>query len=233
MTALGPVDFLLMLADLLVEVCCLLFLFKNKAFSRYFTLILYLCASIAIGIGRIGIIKTAGFTSDAYLYFYFYSDALLTICLYFVLMTLYSHMFSDMGVSKFVRGGAMLLLAGTAGVSYHMVAASSYQLVTTFVIELGQNLYFVGVLLTYLLWGAMVKLRENRTRLVQLVLSMGVILSAFAGSYALGNLYPSLGLWRYFFPLINMWLPLSWAYTFWKVPEDARLATARVLATNR
>ena len=114
-----------------------------------------------------------------------------TICLYFVLMTLYAHVFSEMGVSKQVRGGAMLLLAGTAGVSYYMVAASSDRLITHFVVELGQNLYFVGVLLTYLLWGAMVKLRENRTRLMQIVLSMGVYLSLFAGSYALGNLYPN------------------------------------------
>jgi hypothetical protein len=233
LTALGPVDYLLLLADLLVEVCCLLFLFRRRAFSQHFTLVLYLSSSIAIGIGRYGIIKTAGFTSNAYLYFYFYSDALLTICMYFVLMSLYSHMFSDMGVSKFVRGGAMLLLAGTAGISYHMVAASTDRLITHFVIELGQNLYFVGVLLTYLLWGAMVKLRENRTRLIQLVLSIGVFLSAFAGSYALGNLYPSFALWRYFFPLLNMWLPLSWAYTFMKVPEDARMATANVLAPNR
>ena len=72
-----------------------------------------------------------------------------TICLYFVLMTLYAHVFSEMGVSKQVRGGAMLLLAGTAGVSYYMVAASSDRLITHFVVELGQNLYFVGVLLTY------------------------------------------------------------------------------------
>ena len=95
----------------------------------------------------------------------------------------------------------MLLLAGTAGISYYMVAASCDRLVTHFVVELGQNLYFVGVVLTYLLWGAMVKLRENRTRLMQLVLSMGVYVSLFAGSYALGESVPGLpGFWRYLFP---------------------------------
>ena len=77
----------------------------------------------------------------------------------------------------------MLLLAGTALISYYMVASSSDRLVTKFVMELSQNLYFVGVVLTYVLWGAMMKLRENRTRLMQLVLSMGVYFSAFAGSY--------------------------------------------------
>jgi len=42
-------------------------------------------------------ISAAGFTSNAYLYFYFYSDALLTISLYFVLMSLYAKVFSEMG----------------------------------------------------------------------------------------------------------------------------------------
>ena len=69
--------------------------------------------------GAIAVIAAAGFTSRTYLYFYFYSDALLTICLYFVLMSLYAHVFSEMGVSKLVRGGAMLLLGGTALISYY------------------------------------------------------------------------------------------------------------------
>jgi len=55
----------------------------------------------------------------------------------------------------------MLLLAGTAGISYHMVATSTDKLITHFVVELSQNLYFIGVLLTYLLWGAMMKMRKT------------------------------------------------------------------------
>jgi len=230
---MGPVDYLLLLADLAVEVCCVVCLLKRRAFSQYFTIVLFLCASIAVGIGRYGIIAATGYTSVAYLYFFYYSDAVLTICLYFVLMSLYSHVFSEMGISKYVRGGAMLLLAGTAGISYHMVATSTDRLVTHFVVELSQNLYFVGVLLTYLLLGAMMKLRENRTRLMQLVLSMGVYFSAFAGSYALGNLYEGSVIWHYICHLMVIFLPLSWAYTFMKVPEEARMGTATVLAPNR
>ncbi len=233
MTALGPVDYAIWSAVFIVELASLGCLLKKKAFLQHFTIFVYLCSSLAVSVGRYSIIKTSGIASNAYLYFYSYSDALLTICLYFILMSLYAHVFSDMGVSKYVRGGAMLLLAGTSGVSYHLVAASTDRLVTDFVFELGQNLYFVGVLLTFLLWGAMVKLRENRTRLMQLVLSMGVYLSLFAASFALVNLYSDLFVWRYFFPLIAMWLPVSWAYTFLKVPEDARIVTARVLAPNR
>jgi hypothetical protein len=62
---------------------------------------------------------------------------------------------------------------------------------------------------------------------------MGVYVSLSAGSYALDNLYPNHEFWRYYFPITSMWLPLSWAYTFLKVPDGARIATARVLAPTR
>ena len=230
---LGPVNYVIWLAVLLAELFSLICLVKKRAFSQHFTLVLYLCACIAADVAGYSIIETSGYDSNAYFYFYFYSQSLSTICLYFVLMNLYSHLFSEMGVGKYIRAAAMLLLAGTAGISYYMVATSANRLVTHFVVELGQNLYFVGVVLTYLLWGAMAKLRENRTRLMQLVLSMGVYVSLSAGSYALNNLYPNHGFWQYYFPITSLWLPASWAYTFLKVPEDARMATARVLAANR
>jgi hypothetical protein len=233
MSSLGPVDYALLIADLSIEVCALAILVKKRALSHHFTLVLFLCASIAIGIGRYAVLTANGFTSNTYLYFYFFSDALLIICLYFVLMSLYLHVFSEMNAGKMVRAGALLLLAGTALISYYMVATSTDRLVTKFVMEMAQNLYFVGVVLTYLLWGAMMKLRENRSRVMQLVLSMGVYFSAFAGSFALGNLYPDLVIWRYVSHLMVTWLPISWAYTFVKVSEDARMATARVVAPTQ
>jgi hypothetical protein len=188
---------------------------------------------MVLGVGRYAVFTRFGFTSPQYYYFYYFSDALCTIFLYFALMGLYSHVFHEMGVQRYLRVGAMLLLAATSWVSYQVVMSSSHRLLTRFVVELSQNLYFVGVVLTYLLWGAILKLRETRTRLIQLVLALGVYFSAFAASYALRNLYPQLAIWRYVSHLMVLWLPLAWAYTFLKVPEEARLATARLAAPNR
>jgi hypothetical protein len=233
LVSLGPVDYLLLFAGFGVHLFCLICLIQKGSVRRHFTLGLYLCSAIAVGVGRCIILNTAGLNSNTYFYFYFYSDALLIICLYFILMSLYSFVFEEMGVSNQVRAGAMLLLAGTAIISYYMITKSADRLVTRFVIELAQNLYFVGVVITYLLWGAMVKLRENRTRVMQLVLSMGVYVSLFATSFAFGNLHPLPSISRYYFPLMDMWLPASWIYTFLKVPEDARMATARVVAPTQ
>ncbi len=230
---LGPVDYILWLLTFLLEVVGLVCVLKARALTRYPTLTLYLFCSLAGEVARYFILASGGYTSTAYYYFYFYSDSLLTICLYFALMGLYSHVFSEMGVSKYLRGGAMLLLGGTAWLSYHMVSSSSDRFLTLFAVELSRNLYFVGLLLTYLLWGTMIKMHENRTRLLQLVLALGIYFSAFSASYALTNMYPNFGLWRYVAHFMAMWLPLSWAYTFVKIPEDARLTTARVLAPNR
>ena len=230
---LGPVDYAIWFTALFADICCAVCIVKKKAFSQNFTIFLFFSASATVGVARYLLLETAGLRSNSYFYFYYYSDAVLTIFLFIVLMSLYAEVFSELGVRKLVRAGALLLLGGTALISYYMVASSSERLITKFAYELSQNLYFVGVVLTYVLWGAMMKLRENRTRLMQLVLALGVYLSAFAGSYALRNLHPDSVVWRYLIHLMALWLPVSWTYTFIRVPADARMATARVVAPTR
>ncbi len=120
-------------------------------------------------------------------------------------------------------------MCGTALFSYAVVYQSQAKLVTHFVVELSQNLYFVGLVLTYVLWGAVLKLRETRTRLIQLVLSLGVYFSLFAANYALRNLYPSMNsVLQFLPPLFACFLPAAWTYAFLRIPEDARLAPARL-----
>jgi hypothetical protein len=213
-----------------VVVCAL----YKRSFTRYLTLNLYMLTALLLTAGRFVVFASFGLTSHEYLYFYYYSDALLTICLFFALMQLYSRVFEEMGVSRYLSMGAILLLGGTAWFSYQVVMNSSHKMITRFVVELSQNLYFVGVVLTYLLWGAVVKLRETRAQLVHLVLGLGVYFSAFAANYAMRNLYPQLSMvWMYVPPLMAIWLPASWAYTFWRIPEEARLAPSRVATAHR
>jgi membrane-associated HD superfamily phosphohydrolase len=189
---------------------------------------------VVVELFRYRIVSEYGLSSPQYVYFYFYSDAVLTIFLYFALCTLYSHVFSEMKAERYVKLGAILLLAGTALFSYGVVQQSSAKFLTHFVVELSQNLYFVGLVLTYVLWGAILKLRETRTRLIQLVLSLGVYFSLLAANYAVRNLYPSLS--SVFIPLVQIFgifLPMAWAYAFWRLPEEARLAPSRLAVIPR
>jgi hypothetical protein len=230
----GPFACFIWFVGLLCEAAILVCAFRKQTLRRYFLLNLYIAGLIVSDIGRYTILAEHGYTSMQYRYFYFYSDAVLTIFLYFALSTLYSHVFSELKADKYVKLGTALLLAGTALFTYSVVMQSSAKLVTHFVIELSQNLYFVGLVLTYVLWGAILKLRETRTRLIQLVLSLGVYFSLIAANYAIRNLYPSLS--SVFVPLVQVFatfLPLAWAYAFWRLPEDARLAPSRLAVIPR
>ena len=230
----GPLSNFIWLVGILCEAAVLVCALKKGAFRRYLLLNLYMAGLIVVELGRYKVLHEFGNPSTQYQYFYFYSDAILTIILYFALSSLYSHVFSEMNAERYVKMGTLLLLAGTALFTYGVVEQSTTKLVTRFVVELSQNLYFVGVVLTYVLWGAILKLRETRTRLIQLVLSLGIYFSLLAANYAIRNLYPSLS--SVFIPLVGVFgtfLPLAWAYAFWRLPEEARLAPARLAVIPR
>ena len=215
--------------ELTVVVCAL----RRHCFGRYFCLNLYMLSSLLVSIARYEALSHFGFHSRQYLYCFYYSDAVLTIFLYLALITLYLHVFDEMKVEKYLRIAALILLVGTALFSYAVVQQSSQRMVTSFVYELSQNLYFVGLVLTYVLWGAILKLRETRTQLVQLVLSLGVYFSAYAATFALGNMFPNLQSIADICPVFGCMLPLAWAYAFMRLSPDDRMATARLAVVPR
>lgn len=205
----------------------------RKSFLRYFFLNLYIMMVVASSVGRRLILHHFGPASDEYRYLYFYTDALLTVALYMAVISLYSQVFGELRFRKYVRLTAVLLLLGTALFSYAMVAQSTERLATTFAYELSQNLYFVGLVLTYLLWGAILKLRETRTHLVQFVLSLGVYFSAYAASYALVNMFDKYWVVNLVGPILGCLLPLSWTVTLLRHANDARSVPAELLVVPR
>lgn len=216
-----------------LEVSVVVCAIAKGSFRRYLCLNLYMLFSFLVSVARYEMVSHFGLRSSEYKYFYYSSDAVLTIFLYLALITLYLHVFDEMKVEKYVRLTALLLLAGTALFSYAVVQQSSNRLLTGFVYELSQNLYFVGLVLTYVLWGAILKLRESRTQLIQLVLSLGVYFSAFAATFALANMFPNLPYFSYIVPTFGCLLPLAWSYAFWRLPHDARMVPARLAVVPR
>ena len=230
----GPLDYTIWLICTLLEGAVVVCALKTHSFRRYFFLNMYMGSSVLATIGRFQVLHRWGLSSPEYAYYYFYSDALLTIGLYFALLNLYSLVFDEMKVERYLRLGAVVLLGGTAWFSYAVISQSSHRILSHFAFELQQNLFFVGLVLTYLLWGAILKLRETRTRLIQLVLSLGVYFSAIAADYALRNLSPNLQtVWQYTMPLLACLLPAAWTYSLLRVSEEARLAPSRLAAVPR
>ncbi|MGA8142788.1 MAG: hypothetical protein WB987_02735 [Candidatus Acidiferrales bacterium] len=232
---LGPFDYAIWLVGFLVEIAVVVCLIYKKDVLRYLPLTIYMLCAALDNCGQYFYLEHYGYASQQYFYYYYYTESLLTILLFWTVIQFYQQTFREMNVSGYIRGAAVLLLAATALFSYAVVHENRSHLTTQFVVELGRNLHFVGVVLTYLLWGAILKLREARTRLIQLVLALGVYFSATACTYALRNLFPGLQPYvlRWVPPIVGVWLPIAWAYTFAKVPEDARLATARLVVRTR
>ena len=203
-------------------------------FRRYFTLNLYMSMSFLVSVGRYFVFTRHGLMSSEYIYFYYYSDAILTICLYFALMGLYAIVFEELGAALRLRVFMMLLLIGTTLFSYSVVHQSEARMLTHYIVEISQNLYFVGLVLTYVLWAALLKLRESRVRVIQIVLSLGVYFSINAANYALHNAYPNLRvIWEYLPPVAGMLLPVAWIYAFMRFDEEARLTPARLAVVPR
>jgi hypothetical protein len=191
--------------------------------------------SATVGCGLYVCMERFGVTSQQYFYAYYTSDLLLCVAMYSVVIHLYRHTLGDTSFKPYIRGGAVLLLALTALFSYLVVRRSEGTLTARFASELEQNLNFVGVVLTYLLWAAILKRRETRARLVQLVLTLGIYFSAIAAAYALRSMFPASignGIWLWAPPLIGLWVPLASCYAFLKVPNEARLMMSSVAMTE-
>jgi hypothetical protein len=227
---LGPVDYLIWVVSFALEVYILARAVASKDFLRYLSLHLFIAAMIFRDASLYVTLKEFGYASAQYNYAYYYTDALLTVMMYLAIMHLYYQVFREMRLGRYVRWATGLLLAATALFAYGVVQANTDHLTSRFVVELSQDLYFVGLVLTYLLWAAVFKLRETRARLVQLVLALGIYFSGTAALYALRNMFPDLReVTLMMVPLVGLFLPAAWAYTFTRVSEDSRLAPERLV----
>lgn len=230
----GPLEYSIWLLGALFEASVVVCSLLRGPFRRYFTLNLYMSMSFLVSVGRYFVFTRHGLMSSEYIYFYYYSDAILTICLYFALMGLYAIVFEELGAALRLRVFMMLLLIGTTLFSYSVVHQSEARMLTHYIVEISQNLYFVGLVLTYVLWAALLKLRESRVRVIQIVLSLGVYFSINAANYALHNAYPNLRvIWEYLPPVAGMLLPVAWIYAFVRFDEEARLTPARLAVVPR
>src|SRR5258708_40056887 len=119
---------------------------------RYLTINLYLAAATIMLSSRYYILSRHGLLSAEYFYFYYYSDALLTIGLYFTLMGLYATVFEEMKAAQYMRVFSILLLIGTSAFSSAVFQQSAPRLFMRYVVEMWPNLYFVGSILSYILW---------------------------------------------------------------------------------
>jgi len=207
----------------------------QKCFLRYYLLNLYVLISAFHTVGALYVIRTYGFTSEVYFWFYYGWDAI-AICIAYVLIgSFFDQMLRHSIFRQYVRPTLGIFFFLLLGVSWLYISRSSDHLYSRFIFEFEQNMFFVGVLLTFLLWISMIYLGAETRRLALLVSGIGIYFAAHAANYAAGFLFPGLeAIAGRIPPLAYNLMVLVWLYTFLFVPEGEAAAVPvprRKLAT--
>ena len=227
----GPLYFLVYLLGFLAEVGVVVCVCMRRNYLAYLPVGFYMLCSSLTTIGSYICIREFGW-SAAYSYYYYYSDATLTVLLFWVVIHFYQQALKELQVNKYIRVGTAFLITATALFSYTVIGSHRDNLTGAFVIEFSQNLYFEGVVLTYMLWCVIMKLKETRVRLAQLVLALGIYFAGTAVAYATRNLFPGFGssALAWVPPIMSEWLAVAWIYTLARVSEETRIVTAHLEA---
>lgn len=155
-----------------------------------------------------------GFTSHQYRYAYFASDLTITILGFFVLVHLLEKSFEQTSVHlPGLRSGAMLVFSGAATISGFYAFHRFGRSLPAFSTQLEQNLSFVGMVLTLLLWIAMNLMRLPGVRFRRVVLAFGVLYSSGAIIYSIHSLFGDFSDWRFLVPLSSLLEAGLLAYT--------------------
>lgn len=192
----------------------------QRCFLRYLLLNLYLLANVAFTAGGYYVITHFGYDSRQYFFFYYTGDALCNITLFILIGSFFDRMLRESVFHKYVRPTLMFAFLLIVFISARFLAGNMDRFASHFVYEFQQNMYFVGVLLTFLLWISMNYLQAETRRFVLLVSGLGIYWSAHAANYALQFLVPALGpILTKIPPLAYNLMALLWLYTFLRVPE--------------
>ncbi len=194
---------------------------RSGSLGRYRVLNLYLLASVAFTSGCIYVRSLYGYTSMEYFYFYYAGDAIVTVINYILIGNFFTFMFRHSAFRKYVQLTISFFFVGVVIVSGLFISGNVDRFYSSWMIEFEQNMYFVGVLLTFLLWMTMTYLGAETRRFALLVSGMGAFFAAHAANYAIRFLFPSLSaLTLVVPPLAYNFMVGLWLYTFLRVPEE-------------
>ena len=194
---------------------------RQGFFKRYLFLNVYLLTNVVFTSGCYYVRSLYGYTSLEYYYFYYVGDAIPNVIGYLLIGSFFDRLLRESVFHKYVRPTLAIFFVLIVGISAFFIVGSVEHLYSEFVLELQQNLYFVGVLLTFLLWMSVNYLDVRSRRFTLLVSGLGIYFAAHAASYALRFLFSGLEApMRVVPPLAYTFMVGLWLYTFLRVPEE-------------
>lgn len=193
---------------------------RARIFTRYILLNLYLAANVAFSLGCYYTRAHYGYDSYQYYYFYYTGDVIPNILAYILIGWFFDRLLRGSAFHKYVRPTLFFAFLLVVAISARFLSVNVENFYSDFVFEFEQNVYFVGVLLTLLLWISMAYLHAESRRFALLVSGLGIYFSSHAMSYALRFLSPDLDFLAVkIIPLAYNLMLVVWFYSFTRVSE--------------
>ncbi len=185
-------------------------------------------------VGRPFVLYRYGYASPQYAYTYWLSDALLELTAFALVCALFRRACEQhpklWESVKLILGFVFVLLVG---ISLFSLSSHQSQLLTRFIVEFEQNLYFTCLVLNTLLYLLLQQTNSVDEELGLLVCGLGIQFAGPAAAYALIHLTPG---WVYstilndlLAPLCTMGMLLTWFYAVARIPKVAPASASQEL----
>ncbi len=199
--------------------------------GRSLSLFLYLSLLLTVdAVSRPYVLYRYGYSSQTFGYFYWLTDVLLTLGAFFLVFAFFRRAcVNERKMWQSVRLLLVLVFVLTLGISLITLSRNYDQLLTRFIFEFQQNLYFTCLVLNTLLYILMQKLESTDDELTLLVCGMGIQFAGPAANFALVHLTPGQGLYGllypYVRPLCTLGMLLTWFYALVRGPQPSAVRT--------
>lgn len=209
----------------LLEVGLLAYMLLRGHGKRLLGVSLYLVGLLAIdAIARPFVLYSYGFTSRQYAYFFWLSDAVLALAAFVLICALFRRACTnEQKLWRYFRVALALIFILVLAISLLSLSRHYDELITRFVVEFEQNLYFTCLVLNTLLYILLQQIDTADEELALLVCGLGIQFAGPAATYALVHLTPgrdyAISLNRLLGPLCTMGMLLTWFYAVARMPK--------------
>ena len=213
----------------ILEFALVVYLLVKGHLRRLSGLFIYLCGLFLIdAVGRPFVLYRYGFNSSQYGYVYWLSDAFLELTAFVLVCVLFRRACQEkpkLWESVRLLLGCVFILV--FAVSLFSLSSHHDQLLTRFIIEFEQNLYFTCLVLNTLLYILLQHTESADEELGLLVCGLGIQFAGPAACYALLYLVPG---WSHAYTVNNilgqactMGMLLTWFYAIARVHEPVQV----------
>ncbi len=214
-----------------VEVCVVTYLLVRGQWKRLGGLFVYVAAILGADVIRSYVLHVHGRDSAQFAYCYYVTDFLLTLGA-FLLASSFFHRACrrEEKIWRFIRLLLVFVFVIVLGISWFSLSRDYKQIITWFIVEFEQNLYFTCLVLITLLYLLMQQIGSRDEQLELLVCGMGMQFAGPAASWALVTLTPgarySDSLRTFILPLCTLGMLLTWLYAVALMPKGEAVSPA-------